>query len=32
MGLGSVSLSNNIDVVRIKADEARVLVQAGVDH
>ena len=28
MGLGSVSLSNNIDVVRKKADEARTLVQA----
>ena len=31
MGLGSVSLSNNIDVVRKKADEARALVQAGED-
>lgn len=31
MGLGSVSLSNNIDVVRKKADEARSLVQEGID-
>lgn len=31
MGLGSVSLSNNIDVVRKKADGARSLVQAGID-
>ncbi|WP_371395313.1 tyrosine-type recombinase/integrase [Fretibacter rubidus] len=31
MGLGSVSLTNNIDVVRKKADEVRALVQAGID-
>ena len=31
MGLGSASLTNNIDIVRKKADEARALVQAGID-